>query len=300
MNNPLVSIIIPVYNGSSYLKEAIDSALAQTYKNIEIIIVNDGSVDEGKTEEIALSYGEKIRYFSKENGGTSSALNYGISKMNGEYFSWLSHDDLYHENKIQKQIDVLNNGEVKENTIISTNSVFVDKNGSIIRKGKRIKSIKLSSEEFFKKLHVSVPGGCTFLIPKKLLLEVSGFDEKYKYIQDTHAWKKLAINGAEIYFVDEALTFTRIHNAQQTVKIKQYFIVEVNDYIHRYFESNYRNNFRDKVVMIYAIKLGCYKTIKNSYHVKSKITEKVYFQFLRLYYFFIRILKKIYWKLYRK
>lgn len=52
--------------------------------------------------------------------------------------------------------------------------------------------------------------------------------------------------------------------------------------------------------MIYAIKLGCYKTIKNSYHVKSKITEKVYFQFLRLYYFFIRILKKIYWKLYRK
>ena len=73
-----VSIIIPVYNGSNYLKEAIESALAQTYDNVEVLVVNDGSNDGGATEQIALSYGERIRYFKKENGGVASALNVGI------------------------------------------------------------------------------------------------------------------------------------------------------------------------------------------------------------------------------
>ena len=86
--NPKVSIVIPVYNGSNYLREAIDSALAQTYKNIEVIVINDGSNDRGKTDKICKSYGNKIRYFKKENGGVSSALNMGIEKMEGEYFSW--------------------------------------------------------------------------------------------------------------------------------------------------------------------------------------------------------------------
>ncbi len=105
--NPLVSIVIPVYNGANYLNEAIDSALAQTYQEREIIVVNDGSNDSGATEAVATSYGDKIRYFSKENGGTSSALNLGIKNMRGEYFCWLSHDDLYFPDCIKKQIDCL-------------------------------------------------------------------------------------------------------------------------------------------------------------------------------------------------
>ena len=63
--SPLVSIVIPVYNGSNYLKEAIESALAQTYENIEILVINDGSNDDNKTEDIAKSYGSKIKYLYK-------------------------------------------------------------------------------------------------------------------------------------------------------------------------------------------------------------------------------------------
>ena len=112
MNNkkytPKVSIVIPAYNASNYLAEAIESALAQSYQNVEIIVVNDGSKDNGATERVALSYGDKIRYFYKDNGGSSSALNMGISHMTGEWFSWLSHDDLYKPEKLEKQIENIN------------------------------------------------------------------------------------------------------------------------------------------------------------------------------------------------
>jgi glycosyltransferase involved in cell wall biosynthesis len=118
--NPKVSIVIPVYNnGSNYLREAIDSALFQTYKNIEVIVVNGGSTDGGKTDRICKSYGNKIRYYVKENGGIATALNMGIEKMKGEYFSWLSHDDVYYPEKVQKQIEVLSGFEDKETVIYS-------------------------------------------------------------------------------------------------------------------------------------------------------------------------------------
>ncbi len=73
--NKKVSIIIPVYNGEKYIKESIESALNQTYTNIEIIVVNDGSKD--NTDEICKSYGNKIKYIKKENGGVATALNTG-------------------------------------------------------------------------------------------------------------------------------------------------------------------------------------------------------------------------------
>ncbi len=79
--NPNVSIVIPVYNGANFLAEAIDSALMQSYNNIEVIVVNDGSCDDGKTEAIANSYGNRIRYFHKENGGVATALNLGIHEI---------------------------------------------------------------------------------------------------------------------------------------------------------------------------------------------------------------------------
>jgi len=85
---PKVSIIVPVYNGSKYIRAAIDSALSQTYRNFELIVIDDGSVDD--TRQIVESYGDRLQYFWKPNGGVASALNLGIEKMSGAYFSWLS------------------------------------------------------------------------------------------------------------------------------------------------------------------------------------------------------------------
>ena len=121
---PKVSIVIPVYNGADYLADAIDSALAQDYDNKEIIVVNDGSTDDGATEAIVSDYGTKLRYFFKPNGHVASALNYAIERMTGEYFSWLSHDDLYFPNKVSAQVAQLA-GE-PTNTIIYSDFEVLD------------------------------------------------------------------------------------------------------------------------------------------------------------------------------
>jgi glycosyltransferase involved in cell wall biosynthesis len=92
MAKPLVSIIIPCYNYGQYLGEAIDSALAQTYPNIEIVVVNDGSTD--NSASVARSYGKKISYIYQKNSGPVAAFNTGVAASKGEYFCILGADDV--------------------------------------------------------------------------------------------------------------------------------------------------------------------------------------------------------------
>ena len=94
MNKPLISIIIPVYNAEKYLKKCLDSVINQTYKNLEIILVDDGSTD--KSPEICDKYAEKdsrIIVLHKENGGVSSSRNAGLDIFKGEYLSFVDSDD---------------------------------------------------------------------------------------------------------------------------------------------------------------------------------------------------------------
>ena len=105
-NKKLVSVVIPCYNQAEYLPETLDSLIAQNYKNWEGIIVNDGSPD--NTEEIALAYLEKdqrFKYFSKENGGLSSARNYGVKHASGEFILPLDSDDIIKPEYLEKAIE---------------------------------------------------------------------------------------------------------------------------------------------------------------------------------------------------
>ena len=216
--NPKVSIIIPAYNASNYLSQAIDCALNQTYDNTEIIVVNDGSTDNGATEKVALSYGDKIKYFSKDNGGSSSALNFGINQMTGEWFSWLSHDDLYKSDKIYKQIELLNkldlsSDEIK-NHIVSTGAEFINKNGKVIKTQSKKELKKMEqfifvnqgkNEEFVSRIIEMNLHGCSFLISKKLLSDVGCFDEKLRLVNDVDMWFRLYKNGAMLHYIPEIL-----------------------------------------------------------------------------------------------
>ncbi len=219
MNNPLVSIIIPVYNGSNYMREAIDSALNQTYKNIEILVVNDGSNDNGKTEEIALSYGDKIRYFKKTNGGVSTALNLGIKNMRGEYFSWLSHDDVYAPQKIESQINILSEYKDKNLIALCGHSYIDSKSKPISQINKKRfetgKIIQWNSVLYDLLLNGSFQG-CAFLIPKSVFDRCSGFDESLRYSQDVLMWINIFSNKFSLVYNSKNYVYGRIHDKQLT------------------------------------------------------------------------------------
>ena len=275
MYNPLVSIIIPVYNGSNFLRESIESALKQTYKNIEIIVVNDGSNDNGVTESIALSYGEKVRYFSQINGGVSSALNHGISKMNGSWFSWLSHDDLYLENKIEVQVEKLNSKNVvAENTIICSDIQLIDEKGKNIYYPKKVQSGLFNGKEVFKKLANGTNiYGCALLIPKKVMDRVGGFNKDFKFIQDWMYWLELAKSGSNFLIHDEQLVKSRVHGNQQTKKIADLQPKEIKrfltDFQNRNTDYNVDEPYYIKTLLFY------YCTKKNINPIRKKYMEKL-------------------------
>lgn len=226
MKNPLVSIIIPVYNGSNFVGEAIDSALAQTYKNIEIIVVNDGSKDDEATENIALSYKEKIRYFKKENGGVSSALNLGIEKMKGDYFSWLSHDDLYLPEKIEKQINLLKQKEYDyDNTIVLCSGSLIDKDEKNIAHYDKTYDRECNGVELFKLFMRGYSlNGLGFLIPRQVFVKSGNFDENMRYLQDLDLWLRFFQNKDYKYVLQsEKLVVTRCHSQQVTVRLPEKF-----------------------------------------------------------------------------
>lgn len=214
-NSPQVSIVIPAYNASNYLAQAIDSALAQTYENIEIIVVNDGSKDNGATREVAQRYGDRIRYYEKENGGVSSALNYGIQHMKGAYFSWLSHDDLYTKDKIQMQVAALSG--CQDNAVAYCKSNTIDKNSKLIKESTAVfPNDRLSPEEAVMYAINHGMGGCAFLIPRIAFEKVGLFDENLRYCQDIFMWWKIFLAGFSVAFCHGVGVSSRVHANQLT------------------------------------------------------------------------------------
>ena len=223
---PKITIAIPVYNGSNFMKVAIDSAIAQTYDNKEILVINDGSTDNGETEKIALSYGNKIRYIKKENGGVATALNLAIKEMKGEYLSWLSHDDMYKPFKLEKQVEVLNKLQDK-NTIIFSNVELIDERGDIFCTTNY--SNLLTHEELCQGIYPVIKGtvnGCSMLISKECFNKVGLFNENLKTSNDYEMWLRL-FKEFNCYLIEEPLIQYRIHKNQDTTK-SPYTLKEAN------------------------------------------------------------------------
>ncbi|SIT17850.1 Glycosyltransferase involved in cell wall bisynthesis [Chryseobacterium ureilyticum] len=128
-----VSIIVPVYNVENYLAKCLDSLLNQNYQNIEILVVNDGSKDRSGEviNNYARKYPEKIKPFTKENGGLSDARNYGIDRATGDYIGFVDSDDYVTENMFEEMLFLAEKHQAK---IAICNIQKVDQNGQITQK----------------------------------------------------------------------------------------------------------------------------------------------------------------------
>ncbi len=222
---PKVSIVIPVFNGSDYLSEAVESALDQTYENTEIIVINDGSQDKGATENIALSYGNKIRYFSKENGGVASALNLAMEKMTGEYFSWLSHDDLYLPGKLEIQIMALADMDTSRTIMYSDYAIF----SHDANKVQEVKLPRTPPEKF--RYFITVNNsmhGCTLLVPRTAFDQCGIFNKALRTTQDYDLWFRMA-KKYQFVHIPEVLVKARIHEEQGSKRMRDIAVAECDE-----------------------------------------------------------------------
>lgn len=309
---PLVSIVIPVYNGSNFVKEAIDSALNQTYKNIEIIVVNDGSNDDGATEKIALSYGDKIKYIHKENGGVSSALNVGIKNMSGEYFSWLSHDDMYKPNKVEKQVELLNKYE-KENALVLCEAEHINSKSECIKAGEIKKELALgvnSYETVLKSLCVrGAYNGCAFLIPREAFDKVGLFDETLRYSQDAFMWLQIFFSKYSLIYDSFVGVSNRVHGGQLTQRGREIFYKD-SHYISKVIipkiieEKNHSKELLYRYAKYHA-KMNCVNTVKDCFKVSKEnkilsFSQKIKLRFISFYGKLRPFIRRMYYRLFRK
>ena len=270
---PKVSIIIPVYNGSDYLDKAIQSALNQSYKSLEIIVVNDGSNDDGKTAEIVKSYRDKIRYIEKENGGVSSALNRGIEAMTGEYFSWLSHDDEYRNEKIEKQVDALRKFK-KDRVIALCDTEFIDEDSKILDKSWGTpQSGVYNAEQVLLLMNKRPLSGISLLIPKGAFLECGGFDTTLRFTQDADMWKRIFLNDYSLLVDKTIYARSRLHGKQQTNTHRERFREEGDRTIPAYCDKLCEKGMYS---VAQALLLKLYRTgLDNSArYVETKLREQ--------------------------
>lgn len=227
--NPKVSIIIPVYNGSNYLREAIGSALAQTYENIEVIVINDGSCDDGKTEDIAKSFGNRIHYVAKDNGGVASALNMGIRHAQGEYISWLSHDDLYLPDKIKRQVSLVSRQTGNRIIIYGDYEALEVTNGRLHIFTRTPVLFPDGFQNSLSLLFSAQLHGCTLLLPRNCFEEAGFFDERLKTTQDYDLWFKLLKKGYEFIHLPETVVRARWHQDRGTLSMFDIHMEEIKN-----------------------------------------------------------------------
>ena len=282
----LISIVIPIYNAEKYLEECLNSIKNQTYKNIEVIMVNDGSKDDSET--ICKRFSEddaRFRYFTKVNGGVSSARNLGLDNVKGDYITFIDADDWIAE----KHLELLINSIKKTNSDIGVSSYkeFNNKDTYYIRVyTKQEKNLlnfeKMNRDEFltlFPKLmstNVCFNNAVSKLFRKDLVKNLR-FDTSIKYGEDLDFYFRLYMNVDSISYVNELTYVYRIHGDSTTSNFNQE---------HAEQELNIFKYMYEKIQEIGLPSIHYFKKLKKLLEwrmdfLENKVLLNEYFNFLK-------------------
>jgi Predicted glycosyltransferases len=204
---PLVSIIVPVYNGERYLRAALESIFAQTYRPLEVIVVDDGSVDDSGV--IAQSFPE-VRYIRQENQGVAAARNHGIETARGEFYAFLDQDDLWTPEKLTVQISYLLN-DPDLGYALSQQQFFLEPGATL-------------PIWFRKELLATVHTGWilgTLVVRRTTFEQVGNFDCRYAAANDSEWFFRAKAAGIPMRVVPELLLLKRIHEANDSARAKE-------------------------------------------------------------------------------
>lgn len=214
-NHPLVSVIIPLYNAERYIAETIENVLSQTYQNIEIVVIDDGSRDNSLS--IAKKFeSNKVKVFTQVNKGASAARNHGLSKAKGVYIQFLDADDLLSPTKIEAQINVLDGGETK--VALCTTAHFFDGEDNITKSIVENTWYNNSFEnpvDFLLKLYggdihdAGMIQPNAWLVPKKLILKAGHWNEELSLDDDGEFFCRVLLSSNGITFAKDSINYYR-------------------------------------------------------------------------------------------
>jgi len=221
MKSPLVSVIIPTYNRAHYLKLTIESVLAQTYRNLEIIVVDDGT--SGDLNEILCKKYPQIIYMKMKNsGGPSKPRNIGFQNSKGTYIAWLDDDDIWMPEKIEKQVRILD--ENSDFGLVHSYCKVIDEDGNL---SDEIIGKPGSLEVKHGDVKMRMAGNWTLMMPtplirKSVIKKVGYFNEQMPQAgEDVEYWVRCSFY-TKFYYVDEALVNYRKHSGNISSKSKKY------------------------------------------------------------------------------
>lgn len=209
---PKVSIVMPAYNCAEHIKESIDSALAQTHKDIELIVVDDGSTD--GTAEVVQSYENPVVYLYQENRGMSAARNTAMKSATGDFIAFLDSDDLWEPSKLEKQIALFETHP--KIGMVGSYLEPIDSNGK--RSGKT-KPTSRPAEDFDSMFMQGTPVPTSVMIRSECVREVGYFNEAIFGMEEVEFFMRIA-QKYQVKFMDEILGFYRIWEGNVTKRKK--------------------------------------------------------------------------------
>jgi glycosyltransferase involved in cell wall biosynthesis len=204
VEQPLISVVIPVYNGEDFLEQAIESAVGQTWPRTEVVVVDDGSTD--RSAEIAGSY--PVKLLRQENRGGAAARNRGVDEAGGELLSFLDQDDMYRPEKLERQLEALR-AQPEPGMSSCRMRIFLEPDCPV---PDWIDADLLGRELYT--LHVG-----TILVPRETFQRIGRFDDSYRWGNDTDWFMRSREASVPIARVDEALMLYRVHDKNESLRV---------------------------------------------------------------------------------